>query len=163
MSEMIDPKVFRDALSLYASGITIISGMVDGKPVGFTCQSFYSVSLEPPLISFSVMKTSTSWPVLRPAKQFAVHLLRDDQAHLSDLFAKRNEDRFSNADWTRSDRGNPIIKDTLLCLECTLYAEHEAGDHWIVLGKVDEISSATQPSAPLVYYRGRYRKLSLEA
>jgi len=158
----IDARTFRDALGHYASGITIISGMVEGEPVGFTCQSFYSVSTEPPLVSFSVMKSSTSWPKIRPVRNFAVNLLSWDQLEISNTFAKAAVDRWAKVGWTESTHGNPLIEGALFWLDCETYAEHEAGDHTIVIGRVRYLCRPADRNnlSPLIFYRGSYRQLS---
>ncbi|MDK3018913.1 flavin reductase family protein [Pseudodonghicola flavimaris] len=157
----IDPRVFRDALGHYASGITVITGRQDAAPVGFTCQSFYSVSLEPPLISFSVKQASNSWPRIRPSGRFAVNMLSADQEALSNGFASSSGDRWSGVDWTESAAGNPLIAGALLQIDCEIFAEHEAGDHRLVIGRVLQLATAdpAQDHSPLIYFKGRYRQL----
>ena len=89
----IDARLFRDTLGHYASGITVISGLEGGEPVGFTCQSFYSVSIDPPLVSFSVMLTSTTYPRIKQSGRFAVNVLAHDQHHVSNQFARKGTDK----------------------------------------------------------------------
>ncbi|BDZ64152.1 flavin reductase family protein [Agromyces mangrovi Wang et al. 2018] len=155
-----DPRAFRDTLGHYASGITVISGMTDGAPTGFTCQSFYSVSMEPPLVSFSVMTTSTTYPAIRDAGRFAVNVLAHDQDAVSSQFARRGTDKWAGIDWTPSGAGNPLIAGSLMWLDCDLWAEHEAGDHYIVIGRVNAMSPAEwHTREPLLFYKGTYRHL----
>lgn len=161
--QAIDPRTFRDALGLYASGITVITGRGDaGEPVGFTCQSFYSVSLEPPLVSFSVRRASNSWPKIRPSGHFAVNVLHWEQLELSNGFARSTGDRWAGIDWAANREGTPVIGGTLLTLECRLHAEHAAGDHTIVLGEVLRLSQGAgeRVPSPLIYYRGRYHQIA---
>lgn len=155
---LFDSRAFRDALGHYASGITIIGGLVDGAPVGFACQSFYSVSLEPPLVSFCVMKTSSSWPKIRPLKHFSINLLSSEQLEISNSFARSSGDRWANVTWSESPHGDPVIDGALLTLDCSMYAEHEAGDHWIVICNVNNIGLPPDSKArsPLLYYKGSY-------
>lgn len=159
----LDQKVFRQALGKYASGITIVGGMVEDKLAGFTCQSFYSVSVNPPLVSFSVMRTSKSWPAIRPSGHFTINVLSWDQMHLSDTFARSSEDRWAGVKWKPSPNGAPVIDDALLWLDCSVHAEHEAGDHWVVICNVHHISDTAHPPecSPLIYYQGRYRQLAV--
>ena len=91
----VDTQVFRDVLSKYASGVTIISSLHEEQPVGFTCQSFYSVSLQPPLVSFSVMTTSTSYPKVRASGRFVVNVLAEQHFLLSDQFARTGTDKWA--------------------------------------------------------------------
>ena len=158
--EQIDPRAFRSVLGHYASGITIISGFDGREPIGFTCQSFYSVSCEPPLISFSVMKSSTSYPRIRDTGRFAVNMLTHSQLAISNQFACKGTDKWSGIDWSLTRNQNPVIDGTLTWLDCDLHAEYEAGDHLIVVGRVKEMSSAESPDCePLLYFKGQYRAL----
>ncbi|MET4901156.1 flavin reductase family protein [Paenarthrobacter sp. CC6] len=161
--QSIDPRAFRDTLGHYASGITIISGSDETGPIGFTCQSFYSVSTEPPLISFSVMKTSTTYPRIRETGKFAVNVLSQHQDKVSNQFARKGSDKWAGIAWTPTQAGNPVIQDTLMWLDCDIWAEHDAGDHLIVLGKVNEMSPANwHIHEPLLYFKGQYRYLREE-
>lgn len=155
-----DKRVFRDTLGQYASGITIIGGLADGVPTGFTCQSFYSVSLDPPLVSFSVGVDSTTYPTIRDIGKFAVNVLAHDQHPIADQFAKRGADKWAGVEWTETGGGSPIIAGTLMWLDCDLHAEYPAGDHLIVIGHVKEMSPAEwHTREPLLYFRGCYRHL----
>lgn len=156
----IDARQFRDTLGLYASGITIVSGLDDAEPVGFTCQSFYSVSVEPPLVSFSVMKTSTSYPRIAPTGKFAVNVLAADQISVSGQFARKGSDKWAGIQWSPAASGNPIIERTLMWVDCEIWAEYDAGDHLIVIGKVVELSPSEWRTAdPLLFFKGAYRHL----
>ena len=156
----IDARLFRDTLGHYASGITVISGLEGGEPVGFTCQSFYSVSTEPPLVSFSVMLNSTTYPRIRETGKFSVNVLSHSQHNISDQFARTGTDKWAGIQWMPTQAGNPVIANTLMWLDCDIFAEYEAGDHYIVIGKVNEMSSANwHTREPLLYFRGQYRHL----
>lgn len=162
--ETIDPQAFRETLGHYPSGITIIAGHDGERPMGFTCQSFYSVSMDPPLVSFSVMKTSTSYPPIRRTGSFSVNVLSAHQSTVSNQFARSGTDKWASIDWEASGLGNPLIEGSLMWLDCEIYAEHEAGDHQIVVGKVLEARNhAADHEVPLLYYRGSYRYLEARA
>lgn len=153
----IEPLHFREALGHFASGITVITSQIDGEPIGFTCQSFYSVSVSPPLVSFSVMAGSASYPGIRRAGRFAVNILSEQQAGISNQFARRGTDKWQGIEWQESPLGNPIIAGSLLWLDCEIYSEHAAGDHLIVIGEVGALSSQdTAATQPLLYFKGRY-------
>lgn len=157
----IAPAHFREALGHYASGITVISSLVDGHPVGFTCQSFHSVSMSPPLVSFSVMASSASYPKIRQAGSFAVNILSADQINVSNKFAQRGLDKWQDTDWQTSALGNPFIAGCLYWIDCDIYAEHVAGDHLIVIGHVKQFHSLqTTAAQPLIYFKGQYCGLS---
>jgi 3-hydroxy-9,10-secoandrosta-1,3,5(10)-triene-9,17-dione monooxygenase reductase component len=156
----IEPRAFRDALGHYASGITVITGSDSEGPFGFTCQSFYSVSVDPPLVSFSVSKTSTTYPRVRDTGSFAVNVLAAAQRSISDQFARSGTDKWAGMRWDTTSAGNPVLDETLLWLDCEIWAEHEAGDHRIVIARVRQMSPiASAPASPLLYFRGRYRDL----
>jgi 3-hydroxy-9,10-secoandrosta-1,3,5(10)-triene-9,17-dione monooxygenase reductase component len=159
----IDSNKFRKTLSHYASGVTIVSGMVDGEPTGFTCQSFHSLSMEPPLISFSVMNSSTTWPKLRTVRRFAVNVLAEDQYEISSVFGRSNIDRWAAVSWQTSIQGNPIIDGVLVWIDCMLHAQHDAGDHSIVIGSVQALGhpAGVDDRSPLLFYKGKYHHLAL--
>lgn len=157
----IEPVRFREALGHYASGITVITSQVDGEPIGFTCQSFYSVSMTPPLVSFSVKSSSFSYPKIRRAGRFAVNILSGEQAELSNQFARQGADKWHGVGWQESPLGNPIIADSLHWLDCEIHAEHAAGDHLIVIGEVKALNlEEVRAAQPLLYFKGRYCNLA---
>ncbi|MEN0106480.1 MAG: flavin reductase family protein [Pseudomonas sp.] len=159
-STAIEPLQFREALGHYASGITVITTHANGEPIGFTCQSFYSVSVSPPLVSFSVMASSASYPRIRQAGRFAVNILAGEQVQISNQFARKGTDKWHGIEWQASPLGNPLIAGSLHWLDCEIHAEHAAGDHLIVIGEVKALSRqdglATQP---LLYFKGQYCNL----
>lgn len=160
-STAIEPLAFRKALGHYASGITVITSMNDNEPIGFTCQSFHSVSINPPLVSFSVMSSSASYPKIRQAGRFAVNILSDAQVSISNQFAQRGADKWRDVDWMTSPMGNPLIARSLHWLECDIYAEYTAGDHLIVIGEVKALTNNdTSLASPLLYFKGRYCHLA---
>ena len=155
-----DSRTFRDTLGHYASGITIIAGHDGHEPLGFTCQSFYSVSVAPPLISFSVKANSTTYPRIRRTGRFCVNVLSETQQAVSDQFGRQATDKWAGIDWHMSDASNPIIASTLMWLDCKIVSEHRAGDHNIVVGEVIAMSPAGwHDGGPLLYFKGRYRQL----
>lgn len=156
-STAIEPLRFREALGHYASGITVITSQIEEEPVGFTCQSFYSVSMSPPLVSFSVMAGSASYPRIRQAGRFAVNILSGEQAGISNQFARRGTDKWQGVQWQASPLGNPIIAGSLHWLDCEIHAEHVAGDHLIVIGEVKALNlQQTAATQPLLYFKGQY-------
>ena len=159
----IEPLSFREALGHYASGITVITSHLDGEPIGFTCQSFYSVSTSPPLVSFSVMASSASYPKIRQAGRFAVNILSDEQVGISNQFARKGTDKWHAVEWQQSPLGNPIIAGSLHWLDCEIHAEHTAGDHLIVIGEVKALSlQATPVTQPLLYFKGQYCNIATQ-
>ncbi|WP_106803690.1 MULTISPECIES: flavin reductase family protein [unclassified Pseudomonas] len=157
----IEPLSFREALGHYASGITVITSHVDGEPIGFTCQSFYSVSVSPPLVSFSVMSSSASYPRIRQAGRFAVNILSGEQVTISNQFARRGTDKWHGVEWQASPLGNPLLGGSLHWLDCEIHAEYAAGDHLIVIGEVKALNlQETAATQPLLYFKGQYCNLA---
>ena len=150
---------FRDVLGRFASGVTVVTSMSGGEPVGMTCQSFSSVSLEPPLVLFIPAKSSRSWPLIQRSGRFCVNLLAADQAGLSNTMASRGADKFAEAGWTPSAAtGSPLLHGALAHIDCTIHAVHEAGDHYVVLGRVvDLLMHDDGEQEPLLFFRGEYR------
>jgi len=160
-STAIEPLSFREALGHYASGITVITSLIDGNPIGFTCQSFYSVSISPPLVSFSVMSSSASYPGIRSAGRFAVNILSGEQVGVSNRFARKGTDKWQGVDWQVSPLGNPVIAGSLHWLDCEIHAEHVAGDHVIVVGEVKALNvQDAVETQPLLYFKGQYCNLA---
>ncbi|MFJ3448264.1 flavin reductase family protein [Pseudomonas sichuanensis] len=157
----IEPSRFREALGHYASGITVITSLIDGEPIGFTCQSFYSVSMSPPLVSFSVMASSASYPGMRQAGRFAVNILSGEQVGISNQFARKGTNKWHGVQWQASPLGNPVIAGSLHWLDCQIHAEHAAGDHLIVIGEVKALKLHEASAAqPLLYFKGNYCNLA---
>jgi len=155
-----DLRTFRETLGLFVTGVTVITTRdAAGAPVGITANSFNSVSLDPPLILWSVGQNALSLKAFSEADAFAVHILRDDQAELSQRFAKSGTDKFSGLKIESGLRDVPLLPDCAARLECCPYAKHEAGDHILFIAEVQRLAS--DPDAmPLVYHGGRYAELA---
>ena len=149
-----DSATFRRLVGQFATGLTVVSALDRGAPVGFTCQAFASVSLDPPLVSICVATSSTSYPRMRRRGRFAVSVLAADQQWIAEQLARRSPDKWSGIGWHATGSGNPAICSALAWLDCTIVAEHLAGDHWIVLGRVDELDAERGAGEPLVYHQG---------
>jgi len=148
---------FRDVLGRFASGVTVVTAVSDGQPVGMTCQSFSSVSLDPPLVLFIPARTSRAWPLIHRAGRFCVNFLSDAQAELSNTMASRGVDKFQGVSWQPSEAtGSPLFDGILGYVDCSIHAVHEAGDHYVVIGRVLDLS-ATDAEGPLLFYQGQYR------
>ncbi|MEO9323717.1 flavin reductase family protein [Nocardioides sp. C4-1] len=149
---------FRDVLGRFASGVTVVTAIGADGPVGMTCQSFSSVSLDPPLVLFVPSRTSRAWPLIRRAGSFCVNVLADGQAGVSDTMAGRGTDKFAGVDWTPSAvTGSPVLPGTLGHVDCTIHAVHESGDHDVVVGRVVDLEASDGDAGPLLFFRGRYR------
>lgn len=148
---------FRDVLGRFASGITVVTTMSNDEPIGLTCQSFSSVSLTPPLVLFVPARSSRAWPRIQRAGKFCVNFLAAEQVELSNTMASRGTDKFADVTWEPSPvTGSPVFADTLGYVDCTIHAVHEAGDHFIVIGRVQELVVG-DGAEPLLYFQGKYR------
>ena len=150
---------FRQVMGRFASGVAVVTGSADGEPVGLTCQSFASVSLDPPLVLFAPAKTSRAWPLIQRSGHFCVNFLAERQTELSDTMASRGIDKFADVEWSPSPAtGSPVLADVLGYVDCMIHAVHEAGDHYVVIGRVLDLAAA-EAGAPLLYFEGEYRAI----
>lgn len=157
---IIDPRAFRDALGCFATGITVVTTLCpDGHHVGVTVNSFSSVSLDPPLVLFSLGRASHAFDFFVNGPAFAVNILADDQEFLSGRFSRRDlQDRWEGVGVERWDTGVPILTGCLANIECDREAVHDGGDHAIIVGRVRRLVSRVE-GKPLLYFRGRYAAL----
>ncbi|HVC69760.1 MAG TPA: flavin reductase family protein [Acidimicrobiales bacterium] len=145
---------FREVMGHFATGVTVITAMEDDGPVGFTCQAFASLSLEPPLVALAPGKNSTSWPRIAQAGSFCVNVLAEDQEALCRDFAVSGGDKFAGVGWRIGGNGSPLLDGVLAWLECALVTTHDAGDHELVIGSVQDMGVTR--GRPLIYYRGGF-------
>ncbi|GAA2824659.1 3-hydroxy-9,10-secoandrosta-1,3,5(10)-triene-9,17-dione monooxygenase reductase subunit [Crossiella cryophila] len=143
---------FRAVLGHFCTGVAVVTAP---GPVGFACQSFAALSLDPPLVLFCAGHTSRSLPLIRQAGVFAVNMLAEDQQGLSTVFGRSGPDKFAGVDWNPAGSGSPLLAGVLTWADCELRAEHDAGDHVIVVGEVRELGPVSE-RRPLLFYRGRY-------
>lgn len=155
---LLDPLKFREVLGHFASGVVVVAATLADGPIGLTCQSFASVSLDPPLVSFAVATTSRRYPRIREAARFCVNVLAEDQEDLSRAFGKGAPDLWDGLAWRLSPLGSPVIGGAHAWIDCSTEAELPAGDHVIVLGRVVELGAASE-RRPLLFYRGTYTSL----
>lgn len=149
-------RVYRDVLGQYASGVTVVTTELGGTPVGMTCQSFTSVSLDPPLVAFLPMKTSRAFAAIRKSRRFCVNFLAADQTDVSNSFASLAEDKFDGVAWQPTSNGMPRLENTVGWVDCSVHSVHEAGDHYLVIGKVEDLGQG-DADKPLLFHQGRYR------
>lgn len=148
------PTEFRRAMGRFASGVTVITGMDDGDPVGFTCQAFTSVSLQPPLILFCAGHQGRSWPRIRRSGRFCVHVLGEDQVDLCERFGSSHGKRFEGLDWAVSRWGVPTLDGVLLRIHAEVADVHVAGDHDVVIGRVRQLEPVEE-QRPMLFFRGQ--------
>jgi 3-hydroxy-9,10-secoandrosta-1,3,5(10)-triene-9,17-dione monooxygenase reductase component len=154
VSSGLEPGEFRAALGHFASGVTLVTGMHDGHPAGLTCQSFFSLSLDPPLVAFAPSKSSTSWPRVSSTGSVCINFLAADQEALALTFSQTGADKFAGVGWTPAGNGAPRLHGALAWLDCSIQNVHEEGDHWLVTAQVETVE--TGAGEPLLFYRGGF-------
>lgn len=152
---------FRGVLGRFGSGVTVVTASTATGPVGMTCQSFSSVSLRPPLVMFVPAKTSRAWPAVRSAGHFTVNLLAESQEALSNQFARSDTDKYAGVSWVPSALGDPRLDGCLAWIDCTVHTVHEAGDHYLVVGRVEQLAVGAA-DRPLLFYGSAYHRLPSE-
>lgn len=146
---------FRQVLGHFCTGITVVTAMHEGEPVGFTAQSFTSLSLDPPLVLVCPAKSSSSWPRISASGGFCANILADDQEAVCRAFATRGADKFRGIGWTPAPgTGSPLLAGALAWVDCRLEAEHDGGDHLIAVGRVLDVGVGE--GRPLLFYRGGF-------
>ena len=153
-----DDKRFRDVLGHFATGVTIITAVDDGEPVGLAANSFTSLSLDPPLVLFCVANSSSTWPRIEAAGTFAINILGEGHEDLSNLFAKKGADRFSATPWHTGVSGAPVLDEAIAYLDCRFEAEYPGGDHTIVVGRVLDLD-LREGARPLLFFKGKYSRM----
>ena len=185
----IEKDFFRQVMGQFATGVTVVTACVQGKPAGITVNAFCSVSLDPPLVLVCIDLISHTLPFIRESGSFAVNILTDEQEHLSRCFAGSTQERYEHfcyADFHTAATGAPIIDDSLAFIDARVVAEYPGGDHVIFLGQVEAMginghmvfdgeevqhqatfddnqdNDARSDKEPLAYYRGKYRHLAFD-
>ncbi|WP_426405319.1 flavin reductase family protein [Streptomyces sp. R-07] len=152
----VDPGAFRRVLGHFASGVTIVTALDADGPAGFACQSFASLSLDPPLVAFMVARTSTTWPRIAAAGTFCVNVLGAAQGPLCRSFAVSGADKFAGVAWEPTPvTGAPRLAGAPAWIDCTITTVHTGGDHLIVVGRVEALD-AEEDGEPLLFHRGRF-------
>jgi flavin reductase (DIM6/NTAB) family NADH-FMN oxidoreductase RutF len=156
-----DGRRFRRALGEFATGVAIVTARTpSGDALGMTVSSFNSVSIEPPLILFSVDRKALSLPALQQASGYAVNILGQHQAELANRFARAGADKWSMVDHVEGVAEAPLIKGALVHFECVPYATYDGGDHVIFVGRVMQHAAHAQQPSPLVFFRGCFQELT---
>ncbi|MFD0353079.1 flavin reductase family protein [Streptomyces sp. NPDC127110] len=159
----VSPAEFRAVLGNFASGVTVVTAPpAEGEegPAGFACQSFASLSLDPPLVTFMVARTSTTWPRIARAGVFCVNILGAEQDQLCRAFAVSGADKFAGVSHRPAPAtGSPQLDDVPAWIDCRIHAVHTGGDHLIVVGRVEAMGAAGE-AGPLLFHKGRFARLA---
>lgn len=157
MSTELDVARLKAVMSHFATGVTIVAGIESDEPTGFTAQSFHSVSMDPPLILVCPSKTVASWPRIRDAGKFCVSILGRDQEAVCMTFASKTPDKFTDVGWKPAPvTGAPMLDGAMAWIDCVLDAEHDGGDHTIVVARVVDVEINEVPQEPLLFYRAGF-------
>lgn len=154
-----DPRAFRDVMGHYPTGVVVVTGIVDGDPVGMVVGTFSSVSLEPPLVSFMPMTTSGTYATLRRAENICISVFADDQQPQCRILAGKDPEKFDKVAWTPNAEGVPQIDGAVAHIHGRIAQEVEAGDHYITLVAVDDLA-VHRATAPLLFFQGGYGSFS---
>ncbi len=152
---MVD--AMKRAMGLFPTGVAVITGCDNDVPVGFSCQTLVSLSLDPPLVSFCVSKRSRSWPKIERHGAFGANILADGQDVICHQFSKPVADRFSGVDWTLEEPQVPMIGGCLAFIGAKIESTYEGGDHYIVVGRVVRVKAFE--GHPLLYFGSRFARL----
>lgn len=155
-----DSRAFRHALGAYATGIAVVTTCTsEGERVGMTINSFSSVSLDPPLVLWSLALNSPSRALFEQATHYAINILAADQTQVSQQFASRVPDKFAGLEASAGIGGVPLLQGCCAWFECRAENAYPGGDHIILLGHVERFAAA-KDTAPIVFHGGRYRELA---
>jgi 4-hydroxyphenylacetate 3-hydroxylase, reductase component len=149
---------FRKALGCFATGVGVVTASLSGKMSGVTINSFASLSLDPPLILWSLSLRSPSLPLFRETPYFAINILAEHQSSLSTQFATPYPDKFAGVDWRGGLGGAPLLADCAASFECIATSQIEGGDHMLFIGQVERFRQTEQDA--LMFYRGQYMRRS---
>jgi len=158
----IDSLTFRRVLGQFATGVTVVTTEVEGKPIGFTANSFCSVSLDPPLILISIGTQNATYQAIKTSQKFAVNILAADQLAVARCFATNSPEKyeqFCSSAYHSEVTGSPVLDDALAWIDCRLFAEYPGGDHMLLLGEVQALGS--RPGIPMVFANGKYGEMSI--
>lgn len=151
----VEPNRFRQALGHFCTGVTVVAAVAEGEPIGFACQSFAALSLDPPLVLFCPGKQSRTWPLIEAAGHFCVNVLSHEQRDVSMVFGRAGSDKFAAVGWSPAPSGAPVLDDVLTWIDCSIESVVDGGDHHIVIGRVTTLSEPVN-GRPLLFYRGAY-------
>lgn len=164
MTSIFSDRDFRDAVGLFATGVAVVTGVSDdGMRLGTTVSSFSSVSLDPPLVLFSLSRSAIGFRAWSEVKTFAINILAEGQSTTSTRFARAMTDKWEGIVPEYGVNGSPLLSEALAWIECTSYSKYGGGDHVIFVGRVDRLTVRDMHEAkPLLFFRGKYRRIDSE-
>lgn len=154
----IDQAHYRQVLGHFPTGVTVVAGLDGDEPVGLAVGSFFSLSIDPPLVGFCVGRSSNSWARMESSGSFCVNVLGAEQEDVCRVFASSGDDKFATVGWSPAETGSPVIDGVLAWVDCDVEDVHDGGDHHIVIGRVRGLGVGDEGD-PLVFFRGGYANL----
>jgi flavin reductase (DIM6/NTAB) family NADH-FMN oxidoreductase RutF len=151
---VIEAAELRNVLGHFATGVVVVTGIGPAGPAGLTCQSFFALSLDPPLVAVAPSRRSRSWPAIVGSQAFCVNVLEGSQESLGRAFATSGGDKFAGVGWSPAPSGSPRLHDVLAWLDCRLVDAHDGGDHHLVVGRIMDMGAGG--GEPLLFYRGGF-------
>lgn len=155
LTDAVDATRFRQALGHFCTGVTVVTAVAGTTPVGFACQAFAALSLDPPLVLFCPGRHSRTWPLIERSGRFCVNVLTEAQRGTSALFGRSGADKFAGVPWRPAPSGAPVLDGVLTWIDCSVEAVHAGGDHFVVVGRVTALGEL-RDERPLLFYRGDY-------
>ena len=155
VARIVDQQRMREVLGHFPSGVTVVTAVTADGPIGFTCQSFSSLSFDPPLVVFAPGRASRTWPRLRSIGRFCINVLAEGQEDVSQNFARSGADKFAGVRWTPGAHGAPVLAGVVAWIDGELWAEYDGGDHTLAVARVLDLG-ADPARRPLLYHRGSY-------
>lgn len=162
MRPVLRPAELRQVFGAFPTGVTALAAVVDGVPIGLAANSFTSVSLDPPLVSVCIARTSTTWPLLRPARRLGISVLGAHQEQACRQLSSVGIDRFATLSWRTNDLGAVFLDTASAWLDCDIEREIPAGDHDIILLRVHDLAADHQ-IPPLVFHGSQFRQLQAKS
>ncbi len=158
MKPLEDLRGYRSSLGAFATGVAVVTAEVDGELLGMTVNSFASVSLDPPLVLWSIGDRASNFETFCRAERYAIHILASHQRTVSDRFAQSSGDKYAGQDWASDDQGVPRLPGCLARFQCRLFDVYPGGDHRIIVGEVTAFEAAE--GEPLMFVQGQYREMA---
>lgn len=149
------PLQMKEVVGHFPTGVVVVTGLDGAEPIGFTCQSFVSLSLQPPLVAVCPSRGSASWPRLRTLDGFCINVLADDQEALSARFARSGTDKFGSVGWRAAPSGAPVLDGVCAWIDCRPWSEYDGGDHTIAVGEIMALGTGSG-RRPLLFHRSGY-------
>ena len=158
----VEQALFRHVMGHFVTGVTVITAVVEGRPLGMTAQSFVSLSIDPPLVMVCPSRYSSTWRLIEATRELCINVLSSEQEQISRKFAAKSDERFQGVDWVPAPTtGAPLLGGVHAWVDCSIEDVHPGGDHLIAVCRVLALGAPDERGNPLVFYTGRYGEASV--